>query len=280
MLSISECVTLACLLEVAAPKPGNVHRGAEFEQLRFADFLVSATLIGPILERAAKTGVGQSILNAITATQAAVGTNTNLGIVLLLGPLAAVEPGRELRSGVMDVLRDLTPEDSNDVYEAIRVAKPGGLGQVDNHDVTHSAPPQLREAMRIAADRDSIARQYAYDFADVFDSIVPWLVEGANSGLILTHAIVHAQVQWMSQHRDSLIARKCGESVAGQACQFAKRVLDAGPPFSDEYEEELRSFDFWLRCDEHRRNPGTTADLIAAGLFVVLRDRLVEPPYR
>ena len=40
-LSIGQCASLACLLEVSAPKPGNVHRGADFEDMTFADFAAS-----------------------------------------------------------------------------------------------------------------------------------------------------------------------------------------------------------------------------------------------
>ena len=32
-------------------------------------------------------------------------------------------------------------------------------------------------------------------------------------------------------------------------------------------------FDRWLRADGHARNPGTTADLVTACLFVALRER-------
>ena len=38
----------------------------------------------------------------------------------------------------------------------------------------------------------------------------------------------------------------------------------------------LADFDFWLRSDGHRRNPGTTADLIAAALFAGLRDGWID----
>ena len=79
---------------------------------------------------------------------------------------------------------------------------------------------------------------------------------------------------------DLLIARKCGEKTAQQAADRASNVLQSGTPLEEPYERALADFDFWLRCDGHRRNPGTTADLLTAGLFVLLRDGLVKPPYR
>src|SRR5205085_6863187 len=89
-LSLGQCATLACLLEATAPKVGNVHRGADFENLTFTDFVVSAVAIGPAMETAKTGGVGVAILESIKATRQLVDTNTNLGMVLLLAPLAAV----------------------------------------------------------------------------------------------------------------------------------------------------------------------------------------------
>src|SRR3954464_594220 len=87
-LSIGQCATLACLLEATAPKVGNVHRGADFEDLTFTDFAVSAVAIGPAMEGAAATGVGRAVLDAVTATRSLLNTNTNLGMALLFAPLA------------------------------------------------------------------------------------------------------------------------------------------------------------------------------------------------
>ena len=95
-LSIGKCATLACLWEVTAPKPGNVYRGADFEDLTFADFLTSAVVVGPIVDQCPQLGVGRTVLSAVQATRRTVGTNTNLGTLLLLAPLAAVGYGKAL----------------------------------------------------------------------------------------------------------------------------------------------------------------------------------------
>ncbi|MFO0872163.1 MAG: triphosphoribosyl-dephospho-CoA synthase [Pirellulales bacterium] len=271
-LSIGQCATLACLLEVTAPKVGNVHRGADFEDLTFGDFAVSAVAIGPALEAAGTTGVGAACLAAIRATRRLVSTNTNLGIVLLLAPLAAVPRGRPLADGVGEVLAALSAQDSHDVYEAIRLAHPGGLGEVADMDVQAAAPPQLLDAMRAAADRDLVARQYVEQYRHVFQLLVPWLVADLSAGRSLIDAIVHAQIQLLAAEGDSLIERKGGSRLARQVQELARAVLRAGEVGSDEYYQALGDLDFWLRADGHRRNPGTTADLLAAALFVLLRD--------
>jgi len=280
-ISIGQCATLACLLEATAPKVGNVHRGADFADLSFTDFAVSAVLIGPTMEAAVATGVGRAALDAIAATRERVATNTNLGIVLLLAPLAAVPRAQSLVGGVDQVLAALTADDCRLVYEAIGLAQPGGLGQVEQMDVHGPPPDDLLAAMRLAADRDLVARQYADGFDLVLNGIAPRIAECAQPGRwTLTEAIIRVHLQLLAEHEDSLIVRKCGREMAQRVSRLAEQTLDAGSPGDEAYHEALADFDFFLRSDGNRRNPGTTADLIAAGLFAALREGMIQPPFR
>ncbi|HWC89353.1 MAG TPA: triphosphoribosyl-dephospho-CoA synthase, partial [Pirellulales bacterium] len=131
-LSLGQCATLAALWEATATKPGNVHRGADFEDTTFADFVTSAVAIGPVFEQAAELRLGPLVLAAAAATRAAVATNTNLGMLLLMAPLAKARPGRPLEEEVGRVLGSLDADDARAVYEAIRLARPGGMGQVES----------------------------------------------------------------------------------------------------------------------------------------------------
>jgi triphosphoribosyl-dephospho-CoA synthase len=276
-LPVSAAATLAIIAEVTAPKPGNVHRGADFEDLTYVDFLHSAVVVGPILGRVAELGAGRAALDAVRATRDAVGTNTNLGTLLLLAPLAAVPDGVQHADGIGRVLTKLTFDDTRCVFEAIRLSAAGGLGRVSEADVSNEPQPgmSLIEAMRLASERDLVARQYGNNFAAVFE-IAAWIEEGLASGWSLDEAIVRAHVRQLTSEPDSLIRRKLGPQVAEQARAMAGRVLDAGSPGEEAYERGLADFDFWLRSDGHRRNPGTTADLIAAALFVLLREGRVK----
>jgi triphosphoribosyl-dephospho-CoA synthase len=280
-LTIGQCATLACLLEAAAPKPGNVHRSADFEDVTFYDFIVSAVAIGPAMEQVAEDGrVGAAVLNAVRATRAIVDTNTNLGMALLLAPLAAVPRHTPLREGIGGVLASLTSQDARDVYEAIRLAQPGGLGEAEEMDVAGPPPDDLLAAMRAAAERDMIAGQYANGFQDVLEFVAPAITSGTARGWTLVDSIIHAHLRTMHAFPDSLIARKCGETVAKQAAAQAGAVLETGGPGDEAYLRAVADFDLWLRSDGHRRNPGTTADLIAAGLFVGFREGELTPPFR
>ena len=159
-LSVGQSSTLACLLEISAPKPGNVHRGADFEDAGFVDFAASAVAIGPVMDLAHDVGVGPTVLAAIKATRTVTSTNTNLGTVLLLAPLAATGSASPTPQSVAAVLGNLNAEDARDVYQAIQLAQAGGLGKVARLDIRDAPPEDLLQAMAAAADRDLIARQY------------------------------------------------------------------------------------------------------------------------
>ncbi len=277
-ISLGACATLACIWEATAPKPGNVYRGADFEDTSYVDFLASAAMIAPAIDSACERGVGATVLAGVEATRAAVGPkNTNLGILLLIAPLAAVPTNEPFATGVGRVLRGLTPDDARHVYAAIRLVQPGGLGRVDQADVNAADPPAipLRDAMQLAADRDLVARQYVNDFADAFATADRIAAHAASRPL--GDAIVRGYLELLRDEPDSLIARKCGLTMAKEVSGAAASVLEAASD-DEVFQAILADFDFWLRSDGHRLNPGTTADLVAAALFVLLRDRRLNWP--
>jgi triphosphoribosyl-dephospho-CoA synthase len=276
-LTVGQCASLAVILEATTPKPGNVHRGADFEDVSYADFLVGAIAIGPAMDRAAASTLGKTVLDAVVATRACVGTNTNLGTILLIAPLAMIPREQGLSSRIGDILARPSGNDARQVYEAIRRAVPGGMGRVPENDITGDAPPDLVEAMRAAENRDLVARQYARKFEDVFSQFVPWFVDLLKEHDLLS-AIIRLHLRIMAAFPDSLIARKCGLPMAARAAEMAADVLAATDP--DDFHARLAELDFWLRSDGNRRNPGTTADLVACSLFIALRDGLIDGPIR
>ena len=275
-LSIGQAAMLACLWEATAPKPGNVHPHAAFNDVCYADYLASAIAIGPAMDNATTQNLGTTILESVAATRNMVGRNTNLGTILLLAPLASVPRTLSLQEGVADVLRATDQEDAAQLYEAIRTARPGGIGTAEKMDIYQTPPGDLCAAMREAADRDCVAQQYAENFAPLFEQIVPNLRTAIEAGMTLADAIVHVHLQTLHAFPDSLIARKCGIAVAEEASRRAGEVLAAGPQPSAAYQQALQMLDRYLRDERHQRNPGTTADLLAAGLFTLLRDGIIE----
>ena len=280
-LSIAQCVSLACLWEASAPKVGNVNRGADFEDMSFYDLVSSASAISEILSEAANRSLGENVLHCVEATRRVVSCNTNLGIVLLLAPLAMVQRGESLQHGLIQMLEKLEPQDCLNVYRAIELAKPGGMGKVKTGDVgENGTPPEdLIKAMGLARKRDLIAAQYCNGFQEVFEFVAKSFLELQDVGCGIIDSIVETQLRLMRDYPDSLIARKCGNEIAEQSALMAGDVLNSERN-SPEYHDKLSALDFWLRSDGHRRNPGTTADLITAGLFVVLREGLLKTPFK
>lgn len=286
--SIAQAAGLATLLEASAPKLGNVHPASSFSDMHFGHFVTTAAVQSECFSDLGDS-VGLLVLRTVQATRLRVGCNTNLGTVLLLAPLA-IAAGRvaggdldsvRLSQEIQVVLQSLSAEDSRLVYQAIREAAPGGLGEQADNDVANVlAPESLVDAMQQVAQFDGVASQYVNSFADIFDRLLPWLEEElqvANSPL---QAIVNLQVRCLSWQPDGLILRKCGFDQAVKVQQLAAELWRAHEmEFFDRRTREFREgnqsvwldrlakFDGYLRADGNRRNPGTTADLIAATLF-------------
>jgi triphosphoribosyl-dephospho-CoA synthase len=271
--SIALLVQAACLIEASAPKPGNVTPQHAFADTSYEDFLLSAAAIGPAFRDAAAAGVGATLLRAVEDTRRVVRANTNLGLLLLLAPLAraAGSAGGPLRERVARVLRELTREDARGAFAAIRLAAPGGLGRAEREDVQGEPELTLREAMALAAERDSVAREYATDYELTFGTLAPALRQARAGGRSWSAAALEAFLQTLARVPDTLVLRKQGPEAARAVSAGAARVL--GAP-AEARPAALEAFDAELRSHGNRRNPGTTADLVAAGLFVALSETL------
>jgi triphosphoribosyl-dephospho-CoA synthase len=256
--AVADAAQLACVLEVSAEKPGNITPSHDFDDTTFEDMLRCAIAIGP--ELVVDRGVGETVLAIVEASPAPA--NTNLGIALLLAPLAkAALAGGPLRERLGEVLRDLG--DARAAYEAIRLAQAGGLDEPVEHDVRAEPEIGLREAMMAAAGRDSVASEYVTDFALTFEVGLPALRE------LTRDAIVELHLRLLAHTPDTLIARKAGPDAAERVSADAREVL-AG-------RKSLQSFDASLRTQGNKLNPGTTADLVTATLFVALVEGMLGP---
>jgi triphosphoribosyl-dephospho-CoA synthase len=262
---------LACVLEASAEKPGNVTPSHDFDDTYYEDMLRSGIALGAELDQAGERPVGETVLAAVRASRDAAGANTNLGIALLLAPLArAALAGGDLRGRLGDVLRALTVDDARAAYAAIRLAGAGGLDEPVEHDVRDEPRVTLREAMAAAAQRDTIASEYVTDHAVTFELGLPALADALGDGLRARDAIVELALQLLAAVPDTLIARKRGAEAAGRVAAGARQVLSAGGVRSTRGAAALAEFDASLRKDGNALNPGTTADLVTAVLFVAL----------
>ncbi|REF89337.1 triphosphoribosyl-dephospho-CoA synthase [Methylovirgula ligni] len=267
--AIAEAFRAACREEIEAPKPGNVHVFAGGHNMEAAHFLTSAEAsAGPLAAPGAS--VGARVLGAVTASFDAVGMNTNLGIVLLCAPLAAAaERGGPLRPALAHVLAGLDRNDADQVFRAIALANPGGLGAAAHHDVRHPADTSLLEAMREAAPRDRIAYQYASDFDDIFVTGLFALAEAQTRGLTSPLRAVAVYLVFLSSFADTHVFRKFGAGTAAEVRREATEMLLLFHSRRGDCLPELLAFDQSLKA--RGLNPGTSADLTVATLFA---DRL------
>ncbi|MEC7409973.1 MAG: triphosphoribosyl-dephospho-CoA synthase [Planctomycetota bacterium] len=270
----ADAIRWACVLEATAPKVGNVSPGRNFPDLSHVDFIRAADIAAEAFEE--KNCFAKAILGATVKTSEACRSNVNLGILLLLGPLyradellserGVTSPDQDdWSSAVKDALKDLDARGELAIFEAISVAAAGGLGRAEKWDINESHQKvDLIEAMSLAANKDRIARQYVEDFSDLLVNVVPVLRQSILECRDWLRGIGHAQIRLMSRESDSLIARKNGKDVA-EAVRHKVHGLDPGNI------QDWVSLDRELRKQGNQLNPGTTADLIAAGLFVLLR---------
>jgi triphosphoribosyl-dephospho-CoA synthase len=286
---VAVAAQLACLLEASAPKPGNVSPGRHFADLRYEDFLASAAAIGGPLAGAGTRPVGATVRRAVEATACWTRSNTNLGIVLLLAPLARAAllkspvddspspgsgedalPWTGLRGAVRGVLEATSVDDARDVYRAIRRAAPGGLGRAEAQDVADEPTMTLLEVMRLAADRDQIAREYATAFEATFETGAPVLDRARRDGLSWDDAVVETFLTLLAAAPDTHVARRSGAAVAADVSRRARAALAAGGVRSASGRRAIDDMDRGLRDARNTANPGTAADLTAAAIFVLL----------
>lgn len=279
---------LASILEVSAPKPGNVSRQHDFADTKFGDFVISGVAIGDPAAKAAgrgykagrgeidigDVGTGELIKEAVfEASKWHSGRNTNLGIVMLLIPLSAsagmsIAKGNKPRENIEPIVKGTTYRDTLSLYEAVRHANLGGLGSSKRLDVNNPDSDRqikkdginLYEVME-ATDADSIARELVTSYDISFNIGYPAIQE-ASAGGNISDAIVHAYLTILSKIPDTLIARKNGMDVARKVSADARAVLGG--------RLDIAEFDASLRGEGNRLNPGTTADLVASSLMIAL----------
>ena len=270
----AEAFLRACALDVAVRKPGNVSRASPGHGMLADQFITSASVAaGPLFTADAR--IGQRVEGAVRATQAAVGCNTNLGILLLCAPLAAAaEAGQpaSLRKAIEHRLAALDLADADAAFRAIALARPGGLGAAPEQDVNAAPTLDLRTAMSLAAHRDRIALQYRDGFAELFEIGWVTLPQGFHLGNgppddATTAAVQRLYLAWLASAPDTHIVRKHGPEVAQivmtAAQDWARRAdagarLDTHPDFAA-WDQELKA---------HGVNPGTSADLTVATLLL------------
>lgn len=271
MTELSALVYDCFICDINALKPGNVGRHGAGHGMDCADFIRSAEVVTPILCDP-RPGIGRKILSSIEATRAAVRCNTNLGMVLLVAPIIGVyqEHGLQgdFRRTVKSTLKSLGRQEAQDIFAAIRLANPGGLGKVDRYDVNSQPDSDIYSAMEAAQDRDLVALQYVNGYREVAELGVKCLQNHHDRWNSVEWAVVACYLMYMASFPDSHIRRKHGIETAEQVRKKTKPVLERFMSYDnpEEAREVLMIFDRELKASE--LNPGACADLAVASLLL------------
>ncbi len=267
---------LALLLEVAGtPKPGNVDREREYDDLRFEHFLAGAVGARPGLALAAEgERVGRAFERAVHGMADQSAGNTQFGALLVLSPLvAAAGDGALSRAGVRQVVDATTVADAADFYRAfehVDVAvddPPEGMEPLDVRRGSDAVPELERRGLTLAdvmadsADVDGVAAEWTAGFERVFDTAER--VRDATGPVADRASRVFLEL--LAAEPDTFVVTRDDPETAAEVQRRARAVLD-GDEDATELAEELVARDV---------NPGTTADLVAGALFVAL-ERGVE----
>lgn len=296
---VSGCASLAALLEVSAyPKPGNIHRLRDFPETKYEHFLAGSVSLGPKMKELAdkgqelkwaELGLGESILGSVMDMLSwQSGGNVHLGVILLLSPLAAAA-GSVMKDGVVDIdelrgsLRDIisgsTPSDAVNIYRAIDLAmSESNLGIVDRLDVKDDSSLDTileegltpRDIFNECGEKDDICSEWITGFEITFTEGYPYLRKKIDEGSSINEATVDTFLKILSEHPDSLIKRKKKVEEAVRVSEKAKRIIQAGGTSTENGMKMIRELDDELRKDDGAYNPGTSADLTAASLFLLL----------
>ena len=301
---VGGCASLAALLEVSAyPKPGNVHRVRDFPDTKYEHFLASSVSLGPKMQYIAEKShrinkgsrdwselrIGESIQTAVNDMMKwQSGGNVHLGIILLFSPLAAAAGSvmdenqvdlDELRKSLYTIIEGATPQDSVNIYRAIDVAMSAeNLGAVEQLDVTDTSSLDIileeeitpLDIFNECGGMDTICSEWITGFKVTFTEGYPFLRERLDEGANINGATVDTFINILSEHPDSLIKRKRGIEEASAVSEKAKTIIQTGGASSEVGMKMIYELDDELRKENGSLNPGTTADLTAASLFLLL----------
>ncbi len=271
MRDTAENAQLALLLEVSGtPKPGNVDRHREYDDLRFEHFMAGAVGSLPGIRQAVDgPSIGVAFERAVAGMSAQSGGNTQFGALLMIIPLVrAAATDRLTPDGVAAIINETTVEDACAFYRAfehVDVAveePPDGMDALDvrrGGDAVEAVRTQnvtLSDIMELSADRDGVAAEWTTGFERSFTA-AGWLL--ADRGPIYERAS-RAFLRLLASEPDTFIVTRNSEAVAVEATRRAQAVLD-GAEDPNELGDEFVARDI---------NPGTTADITAAALFIAL----------
>ena len=265
-------IKFVCDTEIKSLKPGNVHKYSEGHGMNLKDFLKSSLIISKCLTKN-NLDLGKKILISVNEIQNKIKKNTNLGIILMLSPIATIvqEEGviskEELLKKIKSLIKKQNIKNSIPIFKAISLTSPGGLGFSKKYDVNELPNTNLYKAMEFAKKKDLIARQYCNGFEDIYKIGIPAYKKFYNKWGKVDWALTGVYLTFLKKFNDSHIVRNKGNKIATSIKKEAKKYyffLKRNKNLT-KIKKKLLIFDKKLKSK--RINPGTIADLTVATLL-------------
>ena len=266
-------IKFVCDTEIKSLKPGNVHKYSEGHGMGIKDFLKSSLIISECLTKN-NLDLGKKILVSVSEIQNKIKKNTNLGIILMLSPIATIVQKEgviskeELLKKIKSLIKKQNIKNSIPIFKAISLTSPGGLGFSKKYDVNEPSNTNLYKAMEFAKEKDLIARQYCNGFEDIYKIGIPAYKIFYNKWGKVDWALTGVYLTFLKKFNDSHIVRNKGNKIATSIKKEAKKYyffLKNNKSLT-KIKKKLLVFDKKLKSNGI--NPGTTADLTVATLLL------------
>ena len=301
---ILRCINLSSLLELSGwPKPGNVHRTKNFEETKFEHFLGGIAAIQPnfkefceyIINKYEKEiNISNNVNLGFFIKKAAnemmkwqYGGNVLLGHLLILAPLTASaviclklnnKSFKNFKDTIKNVINETSVEDTINLYEAIKICNPGGLGRISKYDIYDENSIEklkedkitLKKIFELSKDYDLISSEYSTGFSIILNDGLRYYIKSYNEFKDINIATVNTFLRLLSEHHDTLIIRKSGSKAALLVSKKALQILKKGGISTKKGLRMTFKFDKMIQKKKGKLNPGTTADLITGVIFIAL----------
>lgn len=269
-------IKLSCYAEMSALKPGNVHEYSPGHRMITKDFYKSANIIANCLTNN-NFHFSKKILKCVQEIKEKVKKNTNLGIILLFAPIVSIvlEKGilnkKELYKKIPLYIKKQNLKKSLPIFEAIKIAAPGGLGKSTKYDVNQLPKVTLYNAMNYSSKKDFIAKQYITGFKDIFKIGLPAYENFQNNCKDEKWILTWVYLTFLKSLADSHIKRNKGIKVAKKVKIEAKKyykLLKNEKKNNNMRKITKKLLFFDKKLKSAGINPGTTADLTVVTLFI------------
>jgi triphosphoribosyl-dephospho-CoA synthase len=263
---VAASAATALTLVYSAPTPGVGSRYVD-GPIAHESRMLSIISAREALTGSGRRGVGETVLETTLASLAFAG----FADPRAAGHLVPLARAALLGQSSGRVLARLGHEDLAPFARALEAAGNGGpLASALKVALGAGKDATLRDAMRFAAARDPLAREYARDFEVTRELARPALLAALSRADSVRGALVQTYLEVLSEVPDLDVAERAGSREAEDVSRMAHGVLKAGGVHSRRGLEGLANLDGLLRADRRLAPSATEPPVIAAAFLIAL----------